>query len=132
MQSASDLKSVMEEMIAKELSRLAETADLVVFALYDPDDPEEPRDYRLAECEEEGEPIALDVDFDFEGVGVWYLCFRDGETFVARKVLLQMREGRYVHGQVGRFEGYWDEFPRYVAEDQWVRSAVLKRPANAG
>lgn len=132
MDNAQDLKSVMEDMIAKELVRLASGADLVVFALYDPDDPSEPLDYQLIERGEDGAPITLDVTFDFEGVGVWYLCYRDGETFAARKVLLQMRGGRYVHGQVGRFDGYWDEFPRYVAEDRWVRSAVLKQPANAG
>ena len=132
MSGARELKAVMEDMIAKELSRLASGADLVVFALYDPADPSEPRDYRLIERGADGAPIALDVGFDFEGVGVWYICYRAGETFRARKVLLQMHGGRYVHGQVGHFEGYWEDFPRYVAEDGWLRSAVLKRPANAG
>ena len=132
MNDARHLRTMMEGMIAKELSRLAGSADLVVFALYDPDDPEEPSAYELLDRDEVGGPIKLDVGFDFEGVGVWYLCYRDGETFAARKVLLQMRGGRYVHGQVGWFEGYWDEFPQYVAQDSWVRAAVLKTPANAG
>ncbi|MEQ8604544.1 MAG: hypothetical protein RIB45_14610 [Marivibrio sp.] len=130
-QDPTALKAMMEDLIAKELARLARSADLVVFALYDPESPDEPQDYQLAERPADGSAIALDVAFDFEGVGVWYLCFRDGETFSARKVLLQMRAGRYVHGQVGWFEGYWDEFPQYVAQDGWVRSAVLKAPANA-
>lgn len=130
-QDPTALKAMMEDLIAKELTRLARSADLVVFALYDPEAPDEPRDYHLVERPENGAPIALDVAFDYEGVGVWYLCFRDGETFSARKVLLQMRGGRYVHGQVGWFEGFWDEFPQYVAQDGWVRSAVLKAPANA-
>lgn len=130
-QDPTALKAMMEDLIAKELTRLARSADLVVFALYDPEAPDEPRDYQLVERPEDGAPITLDVAFDYEGVGVWYLCFRDGETFSARKVLLQMRGGRYVHGQVGWFEGYWDEFPQYVAQDGWVRSAVLKAPANA-
>lgn len=132
MNDAHHLKAMMEDMIAKELTRLARSADLVVFALYDPQDPEEPRDYQLLDREEVGGPIDLDIGFDFEGVGVWYLCYRDGETFAARKVLLQMRGGRYVRGQVGWFEGYWEEFPQYVAQDSWVRAAVLKAPANAG
>jgi hypothetical protein len=132
MQDAKTLKAMMEDMIAKELVRLARGADLVVFALYDSDQPEEPIDYQLIERPEDGGPITLDVGFDFEGVGVWYLCYREDETFTARKVLLQMRGGRYLRGQVGWFEGYWDEFPQYVAQDSWVRAAVLKAPANAG
>jgi len=130
-QDPTALRAMMEDLIAKELARLARSADLVVFALYDPDAPDEPQDYQLVERPADGSGIALDVAFDFEGVGVWYLCFREGETFSARKVLLQMRGGRYVHGQVGWFEGFWDEFPQYVAQDGWVRSAVLKAPANA-
>jgi len=131
MQDAQSLKTMMEDMIAKELVRLAHSADLVVFALYDPQDPEEPRDYQVAERPADGSAIRLDVSFGFEGVGVWYLCYREGETFTARKVLLQMRAQRYVRGQVGWFEGFWEEFPQYVAQDSWVRAAVLKAPANA-
>ena len=122
------LKAAMEDLLARELCRRAAEADLVVFTLYDPTNPEDPVDYQLVDAEE-GD-IDLDVAFDFEGVGVWYLCYRDGEVFRARKILIQIRDGRFVHGQIGEFDGYWDEFPQYVAEDRWVRSAMLRGPAN--
>ena len=130
-QDPTALKAMMEDLIAKELTRLARSADLVVFALYDPEAPDEPRDYQLVERPEDGAPIALDVAFDYEGVGVWYICRRHGETFTVRHIMAHIENGRFASGQVGWFEGYWDEFPQYVAQDGWVRSAVLKAPANA-
>lgn len=123
------LRAVMEDMIARELVRRAAEADLVVFTLHDPADPENPTDYRLMERGPSG-PIQLDVDFTYEGIGVWYLCARNGEAFSAKKVLLQIANGRFVHGQIGDFEGYWTDFPQYVAEDRWVAAACAKFAAN--
>ncbi|NMM44272.1 hypothetical protein HH303_07270 [Rhodospirillaceae bacterium KN72] len=123
------MKEMMTQMIAQEVRRLAEEADLVVFTLYDPAEPENPIDYQLIDRADVG-MVELDMDFDFEGVGLWYLCSRNGDAFSAKKILIQIRNGRFVHGQVGDFEGFWDEFPQYVAEDKWVHSALLKGGAN--
>jgi len=130
MEDPREMKAVMAELIAKELRRLAGSADVAVLTLYDPDRPDEPLDFELIDRETLGEPIEIDVSFDFEGVALWYICWRDGDAFKAKKILVQVRDGRFVHGQVGDFDGFWDEFPQYVTEDQWVRSAVLKGGAN--
>lgn len=130
MSEAQALKAVMEDLIARELTRRAAEADLVVFTLYDPADAEEPLDYQLFDRDEMGHQIGLDVDFRYEGIGVWYLCRREGETFTAKKVLLQISAGRFVHGQIGDFDGYWEDFPHYVAEDRWVAAACAKHAAN--
>jgi hypothetical protein len=132
MNDPNEMKAVMADLIARELKRIAALSDLVVFTLYDPAAPDDPLDYQLMEAEAGAPAIDLDVGFDFEGVGLWYLCRRDGEAFKAKKVLIQIHQGRFVHGQVGEFDGYWEEFPQYVAEDSWVRSALLKGGANDG
>ena len=130
MSEAQALKSVMEDLIAKELTRRASEADLVVFTLHDPADAEEPLYYRLFDREASDGEIQLEVDFGYEGIGVWYLCRREGETFTAKKVLLQIASGRFVNGQIGDFEGFWDDFPHYVAEDRWVAAACARHAAN--
>ncbi len=125
-----EMKAVMADLIARELKRLATLSDVVVYTLYDPESPDEPIDYVLLDREELGKAISLDVGFGFEGVALWYLCRRDGDAFSAKKILIQIRDGRFVHGQVGDFDGFWDEFPQYVSEDRWVRSAVLQGGVN--
>lgn len=130
MTDPNEMKAVMADLISRELKRIAALSDLVVFTLYDPAAPDDPLDYQLLEAGTAERAIDLDVGFDFEGVGLWYLCRRDGEAFKAKKVLIQIQQGRFVHGQVGEFDGYWDEFPQYVAEDRWVRSAILSGGAN--
>ena len=126
-----EVKSAMEDLIAGEIHRLVQNADVYVFALYDPADPDgEPLEYR---CHKRQEPlgiIEIDVNFDYEGVGIWYICIRTDDTFTVRKILVRMRNGHFIDGQVGTFEGYWDEFPKYVSEDKWVRSLQSPPPAN--
>ncbi|MDW3207170.1 MAG: hypothetical protein R8L07_16645 [Alphaproteobacteria bacterium] len=129
MNDPNEMKAVMADLIARELKRLSVLADLVVYTLYDPDQPDDPIDYVLHDRAEIGD-IDLDVSFEFEGVALWYICRRDGDAFSAKKILIQIRDGRFVHGQVGDFDGFWDEFPQYVAEDRWIRSAVLKGGVN--
>ncbi len=130
MQDPQEMKAVMADLIARELRRLAMLSDIVVYTLYDPEMPDDPLDFTLLDREELGGDIELDIDFTFEGVALWYLCRRDGDAFKAKKILIQIRDGRFVHGQVGDFDGFWDEFPQYVSEDRWVRSAVLQGGVN--
>ncbi len=121
----------MQDLIAGEIHRLVQNADVYVFALYDPVEPEgEPLEYRCHKRQEPLGTIEIDVSFDYEGVGIWYICTRSGETFTVCKILVRMRNGHFIDGQVGTFEGYWDEFPKYVSEDKWVRSLQSPPPAN--
>ena len=126
-----EVKSAMEDLIAGEIHRLVQNADVYVFALYDPADPDgEPLEYRCHKRQEPLGTIEIDVNFDYEGVGIWYICIRTDDTFTVRKILVRMRNGHFIDGQVGTFEGYWDEFPKYVSEDKWVRSLQSPPPAN--
>ena len=130
-QKATDLKFVMEDLISTEIRRLVAQADVYVFALYDPRDPESgPIDYRCYQRDSQSGRISIDVGFDFEGVGVWYICRRNDDAFVLRHILAHIKNGRFSTGKVASFEGYWDEFPRFVAEDRWVQAYCRTRSAN--
>jgi hypothetical protein len=58
--------------------------------------------------------IDTDISIDFKGVGVSYFCRRNKATFTVRHVMAQVAKGRFVDGQVGTFERYWDEFLRFI------------------
>jgi len=123
-----EMVAEMEEMIAAELTRLGRSSDIHVFALYDPDDPDgDPIDFYCID-RVKGDKATPAIELHFEGIGVWYFANRHGDTFKVRKVLLQVTNGRFAHGQVGDFEGYWDDFPQYVAEDRWVQSLLRRNP----
>lgn len=127
LENAKNLKFAMEELIATEIRRLVAQADVYVFALYDPRDSESgPVDFRCYQRETETGRIIVDVRFDFEGVGVWYICRRNGDTFKVRHILAHIRDGKFQTGKVASFEGYWDEFPNFVAEDRWTRNYCRK------
>ncbi len=124
------LKKVMADLISKELHRLAQEADVTVFALYDRAALNDPIDYY---CVNRHDPTAEPprISLGFNGVGVWYFAFRSGETFKTRKVMIHIDRQRFVTGQVGDFEGYWEDFPTYVAEDRWVGQVLQgAEPAN--
>lgn len=129
--SSPELKAVMEDLIAKEIGRLVQDADVFVFALYDPADPDAgPVDFFVHDKARDG--IArYTPTLDFEGIGVWYICFRKGDTFTVRHILLKIENGRFVHGQVGDFDGFWDDWPAYVAEDRWVKALCAKTANDA-
>ena len=128
----SALKHEMEGLIAAEIERLISASDVFIFALYDPSDVTNGlRDYQLVQRDQEpGGVISARVEFDFEGVGVWYICRRTGDTFSVRHIMARISNGRFIDGQVGSFEGYWDDFPRYITEDKWVKSFCNKPSAN--
>ncbi|WP_425404663.1 hypothetical protein [Hwanghaeella sp.] len=128
----SRLKLVMEQKIEAELTRLSELADICVFALYDPARPDgDPIDFYCVDRRDKS-AVRPPLSLSFEGVGVWYFAFRRGETFSVRKVLLRISEHRFIDAQVGDFEGYWEDFPQYVAEDRWVQAIIRRNgPANA-
>lgn len=125
------LKLVMEQKIQAELSRLSLEADVCVFALYDAQTPDgDPIDFY---CIDRNDTTAHrpPISLDFDGVGVWYFAFRNNDTFKVRKVLLQIEDHRFLDAQMGDFEGFWEDFPTYVAEDRWVQSITRRiKPSN--
>lgn len=126
-ENAMELKFVMENLIATEIRRLVAQADVYVFALYDPRATEiGPIDFRCYQRENKSDKITIDVKFDFDGVGVWYICRRFGETFKVRHILAHIENGRFKSGKVAGFEGYWSEFPNFVAEDRWIQDYCRK------
>lgn len=125
-----ELMATMEIMIEKEIKRLLTQADSCVFVMYDPNNPVmDPTDYICHE-REGMRPLRMDVSLDFEGIGVWYMVFRNGETFSAKKILLHIEAGHFKHGQMGNFEGYWEDFPQYILEDRWVQAQLAKTIGN--
>lgn len=125
----SALKFAMEELIATEIRRLVTQADVYVFALYDPRSSDSgPIDFKCYQRERATDRITVDVRFDFEGVGVWYICRRQGDTFTVRHIMAHISRGKFQNGKVASFEGYWDEFPNFVAEDRWARSYCRRLP----
>ena len=117
-----ETKQTLESMLSNEITRLSQEADVCIFALYDAECPNEgPIDFSTHERDSNLDILDFDVDFDFEGIGVWYICRRYGKTYRLRHILVQIRQGRFVKGQVEEFEGFWDEFPEFVVEDRWIK-----------
>ncbi len=113
----------MEELIATEIQRLVAQADVYVFALYEPGLLDSgPVDFKCYQRERGANRITIDVRFDFEGVEIWYICRRRGDTFTVRHIMAHVSSGKFQYGKVASFEGFWDEFPNFVAEDRWARS----------
>ena len=120
-----EAKAAMESLVAGEINRLIRHADVCVYALYHPLDLDGgPLDYRHWKREDTATgPEAIPVKFDYDGIGVWYICKRTGpETFHMKHIAVEVSSGRFVRTQVDAFDGYWDEFPELVAEDRWLKS----------
>ena len=122
----------MEELIATEIRCLDAQADVYVFALYEPGLSDSgPVDFKCYQRERGANRITIDVRFDFEGVEIWYICRRQGDTFTVRHIMANISSGKFQKGRVARFEGFWDEFPKFVAEDRWARSYGRRLPRAA-
>jgi len=119
----SALKFAMEELIATEIRRLDAQADVYVFALYEPGLSDSgPVDFKCYQRERGANRITIDIRFYFEGVEIWSICRRQGDTFTVRHIMAHISSGKFQKGKVASFEGFWDEFPKFVAEDRWARS----------
>ncbi len=128
-ENAFGTRAVMEDLIAAEIRRLVANADVYVFALYESAAADGPSDYRCEQRDPARGTLSVEVSFDYEGIGVWYICRRFGEVFHLRHVLVEIRDGRFIRGQVGEFEGYWEDFPTYITDDRWVQSILGRRAA---
>ena len=124
-----ETKHALESMLSNEIVRLSQEADVCIFALYDAECPHEgPIDFNTHERDSKLGILEVDVDFDFEGIGVWYICRRYGVTYKLHHILVQVHLGRFVKGQVEEFEGFWNEFPEFVAEDRWIKELAPVAP----
>jgi len=118
-----ELRSLMQGLVAREIERLIAMADLFVFALYDPEEVDAgPMDFRAYDRADDPAAMKTEISFDYEGIGVWYICNRADDRYSLRKVLVRMEQGRFVHGQVDGFEGPWDDFARMLSDDAWVKA----------
>lgn len=109
-------------MIVKKLIR---QSDYCVFTQYDPIiSLQEPISFTCINRYEH-DMRQLQVDFDFNGIGVWYIAWRKDDVFCARKLLVEMKDGCFMRGMVGDFEGFWDDFAHYVTEDKWIERTLL-------
>lgn len=122
-----DYRDHLKGRLAQEIRSLAKHADVMVYSVYDSTKPDEgPVVFDQYERRQLAEPDSINIDMDYEGIGVWYICYRQGDTFTVRHILLKKEAGRFVHQQTGTFEGFWEDWPRYVAEDKWVHSSVVR------
>ena len=122
----------MESLISAEIRRLALQADVAVFVRYaDESLSEEPLAFEVqTRSEANGQQIDLRPCFDFEGIGIWFLCTRRNETFHMRHIVVEIdADGRFLRGQVGEQEGYWEDFPAYVTDSRLVGTVVQARAA---
>ncbi|MEC8369805.1 MAG: hypothetical protein VXZ99_03190, partial [Pseudomonadota bacterium] len=67
--------NMMEVLITREIQRLAEAADVTVFVRYaDGTLKGGPLDFVLVDKELPDSDTELPISFDFQGLGIWFLC----------------------------------------------------------
>ncbi|MDX1738508.1 MAG: hypothetical protein R3261_09740 [Alphaproteobacteria bacterium] len=117
----------LKSRLMQEIRKLAKHADVLVHSLYDTSRPEAgPIIFDQYDADQLENVDDIPINLDFDGIGVWYICYRDGDTFSVRHILVKREAGRFVHQQTGNFEGFWEDWPRYVAEDKWVHSLLVR------
>lgn len=125
-----DAKEQLKQVICRQIELLAKQADVYVFALYAADQIDiGPISYKCYDKKRLQSPEALEIDLNFDGIGVWYICFRNADTFRAKHILVQAQNGHFVNQQMGTFDGYWEDWPSYVAEDRWVQDLMIQKQA---
>ena len=123
--------NVMEVLITREIQRLAEAADVTVFVRYaDSTLKGGPLDFVLVDKELPDSDTELPISFDFQGLGIWFLCQRTGETFHMRHVIVEIDEqGKFSRGHVGEQEGYWEDFPVYISDERLLGGIIHAQAA---
>ena len=120
-----ELRDQLKAMVRDEIQRLAGQSDVLVFTLYT-DDTDRPLRREIHE-RRNGDLEDYQVSLDYEGIGVWHICRRDGKAFSARHILLKSEGGRFIHQRAGTFEGYWADWRRYVMDDKWVQTEGARK-----
>lgn len=119
--STQDLKPVLEDLVARELTRLARLCDVFAAAVYDPAAPlARPKRFKCWHRGNAADMTAIPIAFDFEGIGVWYAVKRRGARFEMHHILLEIEYGRCLHSQAEVSSGRWDDWTDIVAADPWV------------
>ena len=108
-----ETRDLMEEMILREVRRLSEAADVTAFVRYaDATLKGGPLDFVLVDPELPDCDASIPISFAFQGLGIWFICRRYGETFHMRHVIVEIDEaGRFSRGQVG--------------EVMWIQGSVV-------
>ena len=121
----------MEEMILREVRRLADAADVTAFVRYaDATLKGGPLDFVLVDPELPDCDTSIPISFEFQGLAIWFMCRRYGETFHMRHVIVEIDEdGRFSRGQVGEQEGYWEDFPTYLSDERLLGSIIHAKAA---
>jgi len=122
---------MMEALITKEIQRLAADSDVTVFVRYaDSTLKGGPLDFVLVDKEMPDGDQDLPIRFDFQGLGIWFLCQRTGETFHMRHIIVEIDEyGKFSRGQVGEQEGYWEDFPVYISDERLLGGIIHAQAA---
>ncbi len=123
--------NMMEVLITKEIQRLASNADVLVFVKYaDSSLKGGPLSFVLVDKEIPDSDDEFPVNFNFQGLGIWFLCKRSGETFHMRHVIVEIDEnGKFSRGLVGEQEGYWEDFPVYISDERLLGGIIHTRAA---
>ncbi|MEC8201129.1 MAG: hypothetical protein VX085_16415 [Pseudomonadota bacterium] len=123
--------NMMEVLITREIQRLAEAADVTVFVRYaDSTLKGGPLDFVLVDKKLPDYDEELPIRFDFQGLGIWFLCQRTGETFHMRHVIVEIDEqGKFSRGHVGEQEGYWEDFPVYISDERLLGGIIHAQAA---
>lgn len=119
--STEDLKPLLEELISREIYRLATDSEVYAAAVYDPGAPlAQPKHFECLHRAQYGAMDSIRVHFDFEGIGVWYAIRKDGPEFEMRHILLEIENGRCVHSRAETIRGVWRDWSDIVSADPWV------------
>ena len=124
-------RDLMEELILREIRRLLAAADVTAFVRYrDATLNGGPLDFVHVDPEMPSSDQKMPISFEFQGLGIWFMCRRYGETFYMRHVIVEIDEnGRFARGQVGEQEGYWEDFPIYLSDERLLSSIIHTKAA---
>ncbi|PPR61318.1 MAG: hypothetical protein CFH10_01196 [Alphaproteobacteria bacterium MarineAlpha4_Bin2] len=124
-------RDLMEEMLVREIRRLVNAADVTAFVrYYDATLKGGPLDFVHVDPELPESDREVPVSFAFQGIGIWFMCRRYGETFHMRHVIVEIDgDGRFLRGQVGEQEGYWEDFPSYLSDERLLSNIIQAKAA---
>ena len=123
-------KNIVFKKISAVLKQLILKSDMTIFFLYDMANGADGDPVQTLMGDKSMGFDGVPNQFNFDGIGVWYLVERNKDVYKAVKILTYIEEGQFINGQVGDFEGYWEEFSHYIEEDKWVAHMINKEIAN--
>ena len=124
-------RDVMKELILREIKRLAHAADMTAFIRYaDTSLKGGALDFVLNDPELPYPQDELPINFNYVGLGIWFMCRRYGETFHMRHIIVEIgADGVFLNGQAGEQEGYWEDFPAYLSDEVLLGNIIHGKAA---